>query len=216
MASGEGERGGEKDAAQRARFDLAGLDRCIETLGGRLTDLEFLSRRIKAGQPPQQAVDEIVDESATDVVKMFLLPKAGEAERKWSAEQAWHLVLSLAESPSLRYYQVLLSPAFASSAGAELISLGTRRGRPRRIRAGKPLYQAAFARLARDRVLRAKMDLAVLGETELALLGSLPRQTGETAGRVSYLLAKLDAAQRNITELEREMGTLKKVLNDEY
>ncbi|KAF4510871.1 hypothetical protein G6O67_002727 [Ophiocordyceps sinensis] len=232
---------GEKQLSQ---FNLAGLDKCIETLGGRLTDLEFLSRRIKAGQRPQQAVDEIVEESATDIVKMFLLPRTGEADRTWSAEQAWHLVKSLAESPSLRYHQVLLCPAFASSttpsaasgeaalealASAELIALKSRQGRPQQIRAGKPLYQAAFARLVGDQVLRAKMELAVRGEmakvearaidaaeTELALLGSLPRQTGETAGRATYLLAKLDAAQRKITDLEREMGALKKVLNEEY
>ncbi|XP_044724471.1 RNA12 protein [Hirsutella rhossiliensis] len=240
----EAEAGEEKGEKQQSQFNLAELDKCIETLGGRLTDLEFLSRRIKAGQRPQQAVDEIVEESATDIVKMFLLPKTGETEQKWSAEQAWHLVKSLAESPSLRYNQVLLCPAFSASttpsaasgeaalealAGAELISLKSRQGRPQQIRAGKPLYQAAFARLVGDRVLRAKMDLAVLSEivkveargidaaeTELALLGSLPRQTGETAGRATYLLAKLDAAQRKITELEREMGALKKVLNEEY
>ncbi|KAJ2971820.1 hypothetical protein NUW58_g9310 [Xylaria curta] len=36
--------------------DLAGLEDCIGTLGGRLTDLEYLARRIKAGQSPTQAV----------------------------------------------------------------------------------------------------------------------------------------------------------------
>ncbi|KJZ75097.1 Mitochondrial escape protein 2 [Hirsutella minnesotensis 3608] len=234
----------EKKAIQEEKYNLTGLDQCIETLGGRLTDLEFLSRRIKAGQSPKQAVDEIVGESATDIVKMFLLPKASEEDKKWSAQQAWHLVKSLAQVPSLRYNQVLLSPAFSASttasaangeaalealASAELISLKLRHGRPQLICAGKPLYEAAFARLVDDRVLRAKMDLAVLSEmakveakgidaveTELALLGRLPRQTGETTGRVTYLLRKLDASQRKISELELEMGALKKILNEDY
>lgn len=35
------------------RKDLAELDECIETLGGRLTDLEFLARRIKSGETPK-------------------------------------------------------------------------------------------------------------------------------------------------------------------
>lgn len=35
------------------REDLAELDECIETLGGRLTDLEFLARRIKGGETPK-------------------------------------------------------------------------------------------------------------------------------------------------------------------
>ena len=34
------------------RDDLRQLDECIETLGGRLTDLEFLARRIKTGETP--------------------------------------------------------------------------------------------------------------------------------------------------------------------
>ncbi|OAQ69179.2 mitochondrial escape protein 2 [Pochonia chlamydosporia 170] len=226
------------------RMDLTGLDECIETLGGRLTDLEFLSRRIKAGQTPRQAVDEIVTETATDIVKIFLMGKTIESEKKWSAEQAWYLIKSLADSPSLRYHQVLLSPAFASSTssnatdgeaalealvGAELISLKTHQGRPKLISAGKPLHQAAFAVLVRDRVLKAKMDMAIMKEmtkvetkaidaleTELSLLGQLPRQTMETAGRVTYLLEKLDASQRNIDALEKQMVGLKKVLVEEY
>ena len=34
------------------RTDLGELDSCIQTLGGRLTDLEFLARRIKTGESP--------------------------------------------------------------------------------------------------------------------------------------------------------------------
>ena len=36
------------------RHDLSELDGCIEILGGRLTDLEFLARRIKAGETPKR------------------------------------------------------------------------------------------------------------------------------------------------------------------
>ncbi|KAK2589446.1 mitochondrial escape protein 2 [Conoideocrella luteorostrata] len=235
---------GEDGTNHAKRMDLAGLDECIETLGGRLTDLEFLSRRIKAGQTPRQAVDEIVSETASDVVRIFLRSKTTDSDRKWSSEQAWHLIKSLSESPSLRYHQVLLSPPFASStssnaadgdaalealASAELITLKTHQGRPKHISAGKPLHQAAFSVLVRDRVLKAKMDMAILKEmtkvenkaidtveTELLVLGKLPRQTLETAGRVTYLLEKLDGSQRKIEELEKQMVGLKKVLVEEY
>ncbi|KAG5971990.1 hypothetical protein E4U58_007029 [Claviceps cyperi] len=230
----------DNQALPTKRLDLTGLDECIETLGGRLTDLEFLSRRIQAGQTPKQAVDEIVSETATDVVRIFLVGKPTDPDRKWSPEQAWHLVKSLAESPSLRYHQVLLSPAFASStspnatdgdaalealASSELITLKMHQGRPKYITAGKPLHQAAFAVLVRDRVLKAKMDMAFLKELvrveakvidaverELTVLGSLPRQTLETAGRVSYLLRKLEGSQKKIEESEGEIVGLKKIL----
>lgn len=246
----EDERTEEKEAekknqpAKKVHHDLTGLDESIETMGGRLTDLEFLTRRIRTGQTPKQAVDEIVNENATDIVKMFLLGKTSDEERKWSTEQAWTLVKSLAQTPQLRYNQVLLSPAFSSSltpgakdgelalehlASSELISVQFYQGRPQTITAGKALNQAAFSVLLDDRVLRAKMDYAVLKETakneaqdidkvekELSLLGSLPKQTNETASRVQYLLTKLDKSQRKITELEKDIDGLKAVLQKEF
>jgi hypothetical protein len=234
----------EKGEKSPPKPNLQGLDESIEALGGRLTDLEFLSRRIKAGQSPRQAVDQIVHENATDIVKMFLIGKSGSTERKWTAQQAWYLMKSLAANPSLRYNQVLLSPVFASSttasaadgdaaleslSSAELISIKFLRGRPQTITAGKPLNQATFSVLLNDRVLRAKMDLAIMGEmakveakgidtaeNELALLGSFPKQPSETAGRVKYLLTKIDSSQKKITDLEQEMSKLKKILEEEY
>ncbi|KAK5998028.1 Mitochondrial escape protein 2 [Cladobotryum mycophilum] len=226
------------------RPDLSGLDVCIQTLGGRLADLEFLARRLKTGQNPKEAVEEIVNENATDIVKMFLLGKPGDGDRKWSTQQAWHLIKALAENEKLRYNQILLLPTFASSttaaasngeaaieslASTELISVTTHRGRPQTIKAGKPLHQASFGVLLQDRVLRAKMDLALMNEVikveaksiealenELQLLGRLPRHTGETAGRVMYLLGKLDVGQGKIDKLERDIVGLKKILNEEF
>lgn len=229
---------------QSKRPNMAGLDEGIKVLGGRLTDLEFLARRLKAGQTPRDAVEEIVTEDATDIVKMYLLGRTADADRRWSTEQAWHLIKTLADNPTLRYHQVLLTPTFASSltsfandgeaaleslAGAELITVNTHQGRPQTITAGKPLHQAAFGVLVKDRVLRAKMDLAVLTEMskveaknidavekELQLLGGLPRHTGESAGRVMYLLNKLDAGQRKIAKMDYEMAGLKKIMNEEF
>lgn len=231
------------ETTQPRKMDLTGLDESIETLGGRLTDLEFLSRRILTGQTPKQAVDEIVHENATDIVKMFLLSKASEEGRKWSTQQAWLLVKSLAEKPVLQYNSVLLSSTFSSSltpaakdgelaleslASSDLISIKFHQGHPQTIKAGKPLNQAAFAVLLADRVLKASMDLAVLKETakieaksietienELALLAGLPKQTNETGNRLRYLLGKMDSSQRKISQLETDMAGLKKILEQE-
>lgn len=238
------ERKEESDEKKRGAPNLRGLDQAIETLGGRLVDLESLSRRIQAGMSPQAATDEIVSESAADVVKMFLLGKPGEeVEKRWSMPQVWHLVKALSKDTSLLYNQVLLSPTFSSSttpaassgeaaleslAAAELISIRSDRGHPRLITAGKPLHQAAFALMAKDRVLVAKMDLAQrnelskievkkiqAAENELVLLGSLPRQTSESAGRIHYLLAQIDTSQRKIEDLDKEIAACKKVLSEE-
>ncbi|KAI1471413.1 RNA12 protein-domain-containing protein [Daldinia caldariorum] len=227
--------------------DLGELDECIGTLGGRLTDLEFLARRLKAGQSPKQAVEEITEQSASEILKFFLLPgkTTDDGEHRWSVEQAWYLVKALAnsgsDSPCLRYNEVLLHNTFASSssapdgeaaleglANAELVTLKSRNGRPALVAPGKPVYAAAFRLLARDPVLSAKMDLAVLAElakleaknidkaeAELAVLGGFPAQPQQTAGRITYLLARIDAAQRKVEAYEREMAALKKVLCSE-
>ncbi|KAI3327579.1 RNA12 protein-domain-containing protein [Xylariaceae sp. AK1471] len=224
--------------------ELSELDDCIGTLGGRLTDLEFLARRIKAGQTPKQAVSEITEQSASEILKMFLLPgkAGGDGEHKWSMEQAWYLIKLLSKHDTLRYNEVLLSDTFASSltapdgesaleglANTELITVRSSAGRPRSIVVGRPVYQAAFRQLASDPALAAKMDLAVLkelakieakniekAENELVLLGSLPTQPTQTGPRVMYLLSKLDSAQKKVEGYEKEMGRLKKVLGAEY
>ncbi|KAI0181984.1 RNA12 protein-domain-containing protein [Hypoxylon sp. FL1284] len=234
----------EKEPQPRIQPDLTELDQCIGTLGGRLTDLEFLARRLKAGQAPKQAVSEITEQSASEILKMFLLPgkSTSDGEHKWSVEQAWYLVKQLASNETLRYNEVLLHGAFSASstapdgeaaleglANTELVTVRSANGRPAHLAAGKPVYQAAFGLLARDAALAAKMDLAVLkelareeartiekAEAELTLLAGLPRQPAQTAGRVTYLLTKVDAAQKKIEGYEAEMGKLKKVLASEY
>jgi hypothetical protein len=230
--------------AATPRPNMLELDQCIDTLGGRLTDLEFLARRLRTGQSPKQAMDEIVSETATDIVRIYLLGKPSDIEgKKFSSQQAWHLIKSLAKSPNLRYNEVILSAPFSSAApagsnadaaidslvSAELIAVKTHQGRPMTITAGKPLHQAAFSVLLHDRVLRAKMDYDTLNdsskaearsiekvENELALLGTMPRQPGETAGRINFLLRKLEDSQAKIAKWDQEMTALKKVLSEEF
>jgi hypothetical protein len=228
---------------KQLRKDLQELDECIDALGGRLTDLQVLARRLKVGQSPKKAVSDIIEQSASEILRMYLLTNKSAADKKWSTEQVWYLIKEIASNESLRYNEVLLSNTFSSStsagassaeaaieglANAELITIKSVHGRPATIRAGKPVYQAAFSRLLEDAVVRARMDLALLGElakieaktidkaeTELSLLGSLPSQPYQAADRVNYLLAKLQGSQKKIMAYEKEMAGLKKVLAEE-
>jgi hypothetical protein len=223
-----------KPKPSEMREDLAELDECISTLGGRLTDLEFLARRIKTGETPKKAVREITEQSASEILKMYILDSA---PRKWSAEQAWLLVKLLAESDSLRYNEILLNDIIKSGGEAtlqaleqaEMITIISSNGRPTSIKPGKPVYTAAFKQLTEDHVLKARLDLAILSElikietqsidkveAELSLLGSLPGAPKQTKGRVSWLLGKLWASQDKVERYERESGGLKKVLQQEY
>ncbi|KAH0538375.1 hypothetical protein FGG08_005024 [Glutinoglossum americanum] len=221
---------------------LEELDECIGILGGRLTDLEFLARRMKTGETPKKAMDGIIEQSASEILKMYLLD-AGKAQRKWSPEQAWLLIKELAKSESLRYNEILLTDTFKPSPSgdgggdpvlqaleqAELITIHSEHGRPHSIRPGKPVYQAAFRLLTNDRVLTSHLDLATLTgliklenasiekyEGELGVLGQLPGRPEGLAGRIRWLVGKIEGAQRRIEGYEREMAGLRKVLRGEY
>ncbi|MCJ1475019.1 mitochondrial escape protein 2 [Lambiella insularis] len=228
--------GNKKLTPSQQRGDLNELDRCIESLGGRLTELEFLARRIKAGQTPINAVKEIIDQSASEILKMYILDVDRNA-RSWAPPQAWELIKSLARAGEIRYNEVLLSDTFKSGGEnvlqaleqAELISIVSTNGRPYSIKPGKPVYQAAFKLLTEDHVLKARLDLAILSEltkvetqsidkyeAELNLLANLPKQPGELAPRIKWLLAKLHASQAKIEKYETEGAGLKTVLHDEY
>ncbi|KAI0025831.1 RNA12 protein-domain-containing protein [Xylariomycetidae sp. FL0641] len=234
-----------KQLMPRPRIDMTELDACIDTLGGRLTDLEFFARRLKSGQAPTQAVAEITDQAASEILKMFLLPgkATSDGEHKWSAEQAWHLIKALAARDSLRYNEVLLANTFEKSltapdgaaaleglANCELVTIrSTPQGRPATLAPGRPVYAAAFRQIARDTALAAAMDLAVLtelskieaknidkAEAELERLGALPKQPNQIYPRINYLLSKLETAQAKVETYEKEMAALKKVLAKEF
>lgn len=218
------------------RKDLGELDEVLPALGGRLTDLEFLARRIKAGETPKKAAKEIVDQSASEILKMYILG-VEDGARQWTPQQAWLLVKRLAGAESLRYHEVLLSDAYKSGGEralqaleqAELISIQSSSGRPYAIKPGRPVYQPAFRRLTDDTVLKSRLDLATLTdsikientsiekyEQELHLLGELPKQPSEVTGRVQWLLEKLRTSQQKVENYEREAVELKKILMSEF
>ncbi|PSN68466.1 hypothetical protein BS50DRAFT_610043 [Corynespora cassiicola Philippines] len=230
-----------KEKSPKSRADLPELDSCIDLLGGRLTDLEFLARRIKAGETPTKAVSEIIDQSASEILKMYIF--GGEEDgssRRWTPEQAWFLIKQLAANETLRFHETALADTIKASGNgenvlraleqAELIAIDSGpNGRPASIKPGKPVYQPAFKRLTEDKVLRSRLDLAILAElikeenktiekceNELLLLSRLKGQPGQMVGRANYLLGKLAGAQEKVEGWEREQKGLKGVLGKEY
>ncbi|RAL04981.1 cytochrome P450 [Aspergillus ibericus CBS 121593] len=196
---------------------LDSLDSCIEVLGGRVTDLEFMARRIEAGETPRAAVNRIIEQSASEILKMFVLNPDIDS-KQWSHEQAWHLIKTLAHSKdgTLPYNQVLLSDLFKENGEAtlraleqaELISIGSVHGCPDAVKPGKPVYRAVFKRLTENKTLSSRLDLDIFKqllssenksigkyEQELQLLGSLPKQPRELSARIQWLLHKVASSQ---------------------
>ncbi|OQD70060.1 hypothetical protein PENDEC_c027G04569 [Penicillium decumbens] len=228
----------DSDGSTKKREEcLEGLDDCIEVLGGRVTELEFMAHRIEAGEAPRAAVDRIINQSASEVMKIFILGSDSVASQ-WTREQAWHIIKSLAHSKegSLLYNKVLLSDLFQNDGEAalraleqaELISVGSERGFPRWIKPGKPVYRTAFKRLTENKTLEGRLDLMVLAqlignesksiakyEEELQVLGSLPKYPWELTSRIEWLLRKVHESQSKIEKYERQSGILQKLLQGE-
>ncbi|RAL10746.1 putative RNA12 protein [Aspergillus homomorphus CBS 101889] len=213
---------------------LSDLDSCIEVLGGRVTDLEFMARRIEAGETPLAAVTRIIEQSASEILKMFILGNDA-ASKPWTQEQAWHLIKALANAKdaALPYNQILLSDLFKDSGEAslraleqaELISISSVNGCPDVVKPGKPVYRAVFKRLTENKTLSSRLDLDVIKqlisvenksiskyEEELQLLGTLPKQPWELASRIKWLLDKIYNSQNKVSKYERESAILQKIL----
>ena len=225
--------GEEKLSAKQLRGDLDELDSVIQVLGGRLTDLEFLARRIEAGESPGKAVKEIIDQSASEILKMYLL----DAEKTWTPQQAWILIKELGSNEELKYNEVLLNDMFSKDGEkvlqaleqAELISITSNNGRPSKIRAGRPVYLSAFQNLTDDEVLKSKFDLSIITqlaakeastvqscESELKQLAELPGTPTQLQPRIRYLLDKAAASQDKIVKYEAKAARLKKILSEKY
>lgn len=124
---------------------LEDLDRCIELVGGRLTDLEFMAHRIKSGESPKGeylrnshllntntnlctgAVKHIIEEAATEIVKTYVLDDntTHTADSStWTREQAWYLIKTIAENKngSIPYSHIMVSDLFNSADGESTLS----------------------------------------------------------------------------------------------
>lgn len=223
----------EELTSSKLRNDLDELDGVIQVLGGRLTDLEFLARRIQAGESPGRAVKQIIEQSASEILKMYLL----DAEKSWSPQQAWTLIKELAENEELKYNELLLNDMFSKNGEqslqtleqAELISITSVNGRPNKIKPGKPVYLSAFQYLTEDEVLHSRLDLSIFKmlaagenstiqscEEELQKLAELPGTPAQMKPRIKYLLDKAAASQEKIVNYEAKIGRLKKILSEKY
>ncbi|RMD43181.1 hypothetical protein DV735_g1947, partial [Chaetothyriales sp. CBS 134920] len=221
--------------ANKMRADLGELDGVISVLGGRLTDLDFLARRIRSGESPGSAVRQMIEQSASEILKIYLIDTEA-TPREWNPQQAWLLIKELAANESLRYNEVLLMDSFKSNGDrilqaleqAELITITATNGRPQTIKPGKPVYQAAFEYLTADEVLKARLDLAIVKdligsesatvdkcEKELQVLAGLPNAP-DLRPRIHYLLRKVLKSQSEIDKLEARAGVLKKVIKEKW
>lgn len=78
-------------------------------LGGRQTDLELLIEKVRAGQDVEEATDDIVYRSATEIRKNFFGESEDEAkDLKWKREQAGAIMQGLCEKGEVSHSSCLI------------------------------------------------------------------------------------------------------------
>ncbi|KAJ1854757.1 mitochondrial escape protein 2 [Coemansia sp. RSA 1822] len=193
------------------RLDTASSDsiaNAAQVLGGRLEDLQLFVQKVRAGESVDAALEDIVQRSITEVRKYAFADdsEVGQCEHTWSPEQFWFLLTELAQHQDVEYDRVRSSALFAGKddallglAEAQLITMVYNNDRPSRIRAGRPVYAAAFTRILEDpgfaSSMTVKMNKKFIGletakireaEDELAVLNvfraSVEAQSALTSG----------------------------------
>ncbi|KAJ3013729.1 mitochondrial escape protein 2 [Thoreauomyces humboldtii] len=147
------------------------LKTCIDGLGGRLTDLELLIQKIRAGMSPQDAYDEIVVRAINEVRKAGLgedtaTGGSSAGHTQWTAIQFWKVVQLLTTHDEVSYDGTRWHPFFKGDEAplqamerAGLVAITYDTGRPAELRASRPVFRTAFAHMLADPALSATMGI---------------------------------------------------------
>ena len=207
------------------RKDLRELDGCIDILGGRLTDLEFLARRIKAGETPRseffsmpnfgrlclsvcyaelilliEAVEEIISQSASEILKMYIFDP-DQNSRPWSTIQAWHLIKALAKSDAIRYNETLLSDTFKSVGDSTLQSLEQAELISILSSNGRPYAIKPGKPVYSAAFQQLTQDKVLASRLDLAVLGELTKGENDSIAKCEEELKLLGSLPKQPSEL---------------
>lgn len=204
---------GKEDLAQSAKVDS------MSRLGGRLTDLETLIQKMRGGTDIDEAVNDIITRSSTEIVKNCFGDDADEAKSlAWSREQVWYLIKTLSKDKELSYPELLSgsSPfkdnekAIRALEQAEVVTILHKEGRfeiestrsgsllanstickghAATVRPGKPSYRAAFEVLAGNAVFAAQNELALNAKATAAAQAAI-KSSSEDLAQLSQLFSK--------------------------
>ncbi|GAA5982300.1 hypothetical protein JCM5350_006133, partial [Sporobolomyces pararoseus] len=137
----------------------------VSRLGGRQTDLELLIEKVRSGQLVEEAMDDIVSRSATEIRKNFFGDDEEEAKGlKWKREQAGAVIKGLVKFGELKYAETLIKmfggdeSALRALENSELISVTHQNGRPSLIKPGRPVYRSAFSLLLSDPIFSSTLE----------------------------------------------------------
>ncbi|KAF9214507.1 mitochondrial escape protein 2 [Podila verticillata] len=156
------------------RDEFPDLIRCVQIIGGRLTDLELFVQKVKTGMDPEDAVNDILTRAVIEVRKSaFDFDSKDEKVLNWSTLQFWTILKKLASCETANFDELKIHPLFKNDEShfgaleqAELITIVHKNGRPFAVRPGKPIYRAAFQEILNDTGFAAVMELESASQME--------------------------------------------------
>ncbi|GEQ72413.1 hypothetical protein JCM33374_g6100 [Metschnikowia sp. JCM 33374] len=216
------------------------IDTCLEPLGGRMLDLQAFIRRVRSGEEPHDALEEMVHQASEQISTFFLNASSNTAQSEipWNTAQLWALVRGLAKQNTIEMDDLAQSPLFglnpetASTLAVleknDLISLKREKGIVKSISTGRPLFKAAFKDLVNDQKvfkLYETLFYTQLMSLENAKIAKLEDQIAKLSHtgdikfmkeRMDYLSGKVNASTLKVQDYESKvkeisgLGTPKK------
>lgn len=207
------------------------IEVCLKPLGGRMLDLQAFSRRIRSGETAQDALKEMVYQSAEQVTTFFLNNNNG--SNNWTTAQIWSIMRLLATQHVVDYEELSKSPLFKASPDTlntlstleknDLISLKRDKGVLESITTGRPLYRAAFEALVNDpkifkhyetdffdNLISLENKKIAKLEDEIAKISSLNDLT-LMKERLVYITDKINGCTKRISGYEEKIKDLSKI-----
>lgn len=207
------------------------IDECFEPLGGRMLDLQAILRRIKSGETPQDALEEMITQSAEQVTTFFLNNGESTTEKNWNASQVWSLMKSLSKCESISYEDLVKSPLFGSSNEAaetlstlekyDLVTLKRENGVLDLVSTGRPIFKAAFKKLIGEekiyklyevdylnKLIKIESEKITKFENELINI----YQVGDKlSNRIAYVSGKIEASNAKVVGYEKQIADINQV-----
>lgn len=136
------------------------IDRCLTPLGGRMLDLQAFVRRVKSGEEPESALNEMIQQASEQLTTFFLNVGVTNNDTPWETAQLWKLIRLLADHETIDVIELVKIPLFGLGMDTvttlnvleknDIILLKRDKGVIKSISTGRPLFKAAFQDLVHD------------------------------------------------------------------
>lgn len=203
------------------------IDECLEPLGGRMLDLQAIVRRIKSGEKPLDALDEMITQAAEQITTFFLNSVETNGNN-WNTAQIWALMKALSANDHIDYEDLVKIPVFGDSPDTnntlsalekhDMLTLKRVNGVLDQILTGRPIYRAAFKKLIEDKKIYKLYEINYLskllkmeGEKIKKLeeeLVSIHKLGDKLSNRIAYISQKIENSNAKIVAYESKISEI--------